>query len=208
MNREEVASRHHPSICHFVELGHFAALAMKERLGVGEEDAKEQETLGQDELSCFCRPGEDLLNRPQSVPESSCFAQAMWEKSKGCGQVQAQSYLRSMGRPEGDLSSIPHLQPELEYFAVTRWILLDRDYDDEGVPALAEQELCWLCMHGGDSQSTQCPPTKSECSGWSRWEKPDGEKEAAVQVERDLCRLGRPGGDPLNSRHLVAEHLH
>lgn len=43
---------------------------------------------------------------------------------------------------------------------------MDRD-DDEGEPALAEQELCWLCMHGGDPQSTQHPPALSECSGWS-----------------------------------------
>lgn len=100
MNREQVASRHHPSTCHFVELGHFAALAMKERLAVGEEDAKEQETLEQDELCCFCRPGEDHLNSPRSVPESSRFAQAMWEKSKDCEQVQARGYLRYMGRPE------------------------------------------------------------------------------------------------------------
>lgn len=165
MNREQVASRHHPSICHFVERGHVAVLAMKERLGVGEEKAKEQEMLAQDELSYLCRPGEDLLSSPRPVPESSCFAQAMWEKSEDCGQAQAQSYFHCMGRPEGDFSSIP--PAELQYFAQTKWILMDRD-DDEGEPALAAQEeLCWLCNHGGDPPSTQHRPVEFECSGWS-----------------------------------------
>lgn len=166
MNRELVASRQHPSICHFVELGRVAALAMKERLGVGQKDAKEQGTLVRDELSCVCRPGEDLLSSPRSVPESSRFELAMWEKWKDCEKVQAQSYFCYMGRPEGDLSSIPHLQAELEYSAEITWILMDRG-DDEGEPVLAAQQLCWLCKHGEGPPSTQHPPAEPDCSGWS-----------------------------------------